>query len=419
MPTVALVLPTAWDHRQLAHLRARGTPFEFVTIGPDDADIAADFDPEAWLGEQVADWRGRLDGVFSSSDYPGAALAAALARELGLPGPDPTAVLSAAHKGYARLRQQQAIPAAVPQWQHVDPEAPTAWPWPGPAFCKPVRGSFSRFAGRVADLADLRGRLATPSFQRYRRHWLAPWRRLLQAFAPQLLPGDGCLVEEVLHGALVTVEGLVRGDEVTLFGVVDSRCHPQTGSFLQFDYPSLLPAAAQGQLLSTATAAIAASALRDTLCNVELFWDEPRQRAWIVEVNPRLCGQFADLYEAVDGTHSYELAAAIALGDRPRWRPRQGPVAAAASVPLRLFAPARVTSAPDRSRIEQTERRHAARVWSECAIGDELADFAAEDGHSIRYAVVNLGGDSRAAIEATRRSIESDLDYQFERLGCC
>jgi biotin carboxylase len=420
--TVAIVLPTSWDRRQLAALRAGGTPSaDFVEIGPDDADVGADFDPDAWLADATARWRGRLDGVFSSSDYPGAVLAAALARELGLPGPAPAAVLAAAHKGRARAAQQELAPANTPRWQAIagDADELAPWPWPGPAFCKPIKGAFSRFARRVDDLADLRAHLRQPALQRYRDTWLRPWRRLLQRWAPDLLPGDGMLVEEVVGGQLVTAEGFVAGDEVCMFGIVDSRCHPETGSFLQFDYPSALPPPAQAQLMAAASAAVRAAGLRDTLCNVELFWDRERERAWIVEVNPRLCGQFGDLYQRVDGVHSYELAARIAAGEPPRWTPRQGRCGAAASVPLRLFAPCRVIAAPGRERIEQLERQRDALIWSECATGDELADLAGEDGHSVRYAVLNVGGEDRAAVTAAATALTEALDYQFERLGCC
>src|SRR5262249_28639677 len=156
--------------------------------------------------------------------------------------------------------------------------------------------------------------LSRPAVARYRASWLRPWRRLLARWAPDLPPADHFLVEQLLGGQLVTVEGLCQGDDVVVLGVVDSRVHEQNGNFLEFAYPSRLPAEAQRESERVAAAVARAHRLRDTLFNVELFWDAECRRAAVVEVNPRLCGQFADLHQKVDGVHTYALACELACG---------------------------------------------------------------------------------------------------------
>jgi biotin carboxylase len=205
-----------------------------------------------------------------------------------------------------------------------------------------------------------------------------------------------------------------------VLGVVDSRVHERHGSFLQFDYPSRLPAEALRECERVAAAVARAHGLRDTFFNVELFWDQARGRAGVVELNPRLCGQFADLHQKVDGVHTYVLACAVACGLPAPVQRGGGAFAAAASVPLRVFAPCRVETAPDAAALARVEAATPGlHVWTECAAGDELWDFAAEDGVSIRYAVLNLGGRGREQIEVHGRELADRLGWAFTPLPRC
>jgi hypothetical protein len=139
----------------------------------------------------------------------------------------------------------------------------------------------------------------------------------------------------------------------------------------------------------------------------------------VIEVNPRLCGQFADLYAKVDGTSGYEVALAVAAGERPEVRRGGGLERAASSFPLRVFERVRVTRAPDEEAVRRVEAEHpGALVWNECAPGQELADFeGTEDGASCRYGVVNVGGRDRRDVAARFDRVREDLDWAFAPLG--
>ncbi|MGI9038669.1 MAG: hypothetical protein ACR2GQ_07385, partial [Gemmatimonadota bacterium] len=125
---------------------------------------------------------------------------------------------------------------------------------------------------------------------------------------------------------------------------------------------------------------------------LDAFLDRPAAQDFLAEYvlvfNPRLCGQFADLYAKVDGTSGYEVALAVAAGD-PVAVPRgQGTARMASSFPLRSFRPAIVRRAPDAAAVSAAERLHPGTlIWMECCEGSELTDFEAEDGWSCRYAV--------------------------------
>ena len=56
------------------------------------------------------------------------------------------------------------------------------------------------------------------------------------------------LAEELLRGALVTVEGFRQGARLEILGVVDSGVHATTGSFTRFDFPSRYPPAVQTRM---------------------------------------------------------------------------------------------------------------------------------------------------------------------------
>jgi biotin carboxylase len=417
-PRLFCLFETAWDRRQLE--RCRDTwegRLELVFPEPTDTGCSADFDALA-LVERIATGRlGRCDGVFSASDYPGATVAAAVATRLGLPGPRPENVLRASHKYYSRRTQREVVPEAVPRFALVRPGGKARLPFPFPVFIKPVKGSYSVLARRIASSAELEDYLASPEVREFTNDYLALFNRLVAALTPFEFDGRWLLVEELLRGRLVTVEGFVCAGEVTLLGVVDSVLHAQ-GSFARFDYPSSLPAPVQARMGELAARVVTQLGLDWTPFNIEMTWDEESGRIAIVEVNPRLCGQFADLYQKVDGTNGYAIALALARGEQPKPTRGAGRYRHASSHPLRVLEPVRVRHAPGAEEQRAAEALFAETlVWSECASGDALADFArGEDGASFRYGIVNLGADSAAEREARFDAIQERLGYAFEPL---
>lgn len=386
-----------------------------LEVGPDDDAVPWDLDHAAFVAT-AADGL-EVDGVFSSSDLPGAALAAALAQRLGTPGTEPARVLGASNKLHVRTLLADLLPHATVRHRAVGPDDDdVSWSWPGPAFAKPIRGSFSRHATLVHDADQLRRHLQRPEAREFLRYWLQPYHAMRALWAPHLPCADRFLVEEPLRGTLVTVEGFVAGGRAQVLGIVDSTVDPATRSFLRFDYPSALPGTVQARMADAACRLATALGLSHTLFNVELFHDPATDRIGIVEINPRMCGQFADLYEKVDGTNAYDVALRVAVGEVPELPRRRGAFAAAASVPLRVFSPCRVVSAPDPQRVAAVEREHPGAIaMAEARLGEALIDFAAEDGASLRYAVVNVGGRDRDDVTATATRVERALGYSFVR----
>lgn len=420
MRRVLVVFPTSWDERQFAalpqELRAR---YELVYDEPRDDDVRWDLDVNAWIEARARRWRGELDGVLSSSDYPGALVAAVLAAELGLPGAPPASVLRAAHKYQSRLLQRALCPAAVPRFALFDPREENSWPTEFPCFVKPVKASFSLFARRVEDAQALRALATSAALGDFQSYYVRLFEELARRHADFEPAAHLFLAEEPLRGAQVTVEGWVQDGVAHVLGIVDTSFHPGTASFARFDYPSQLPDEVQTRMAELACAVAEAHGLERTLFNLELFYDAENERLSIIELNPRLCGQFGDLYAKVDGLSGFALALALACGETPEVRHRAGPFAHSASVPLRTFQSVRVRCAPDAERQRAVEARFPGTlVWSEAVPGSEfVVGPEIEDGASVRYGVINLGARSRAHVADACAAVVHELGYELEPLG--
>ena len=361
-----------------------------------------------------------LDGVFSSSDYPGAIVAGAISQRLGLPGSSPERLLASSHKYYSRIAQREAAPDSTPWFQLVDPKRPRGGvsELHFPCFIKPVKGAFSIMSRRLDSWGDLDSFLSRPSLAEFLIHYVFMFNRLVRGLTDFELDGGYFIAEDLLKGRQVTVEGYATGNSVEVLGIVDSVRHAGTRSFVRFDYPSSLSRRVQARMRDVAVAVVQGLGLKHTLFNIEMMYDLRRDRIFIVEVNPRMCGQFADLYEKVDGRSGYDVALALAVGEpAPDKRARTG-YRFASSFPLRIFEPARLVEAPSPDEIAEIERRFdGTRIWPEAAKGDRLEDFESlEDGRSFRYAVVNLAAPDRDSLFRRFDEVTRALGYRFDPL---
>jgi len=419
MKRVALLCPNSWDDVQLTRVLPSLTGrYEVLMYGQDAEDDPASFDALRFLEEAVKQFRREpVDGVASSSDYPGVLVAAALAHELGLPGPDPQAVFRCSHKYYSRVAQREAVPEATPGFALLDPAAVAAGerpPFSFPLFVKPVKSWFSVLARRVESFEELQRWLAEPDVQAHLTAFVGPFNQLLRRYTSLEKDGGYLLAETLCGGAQVTVEGFVCDGVVQLVGVVDSVMFPGTISFQRFDYPSTLPEAVRTRMGEVAARAVRGSGLDRALFNVELFYD-PRAPEGddlrIIEINPRMCGQFADLYEQVDGINTYEVLLALAAGDRPQWRPGGGPHGVAASFPLRVFEDRLVTRVPSAEDIRAVKERWPVTLAKAyCRPDQRLSETNQGDGATWRYGMVNMAG-------ATLPKMLEDFERVRARLG--
>jgi hypothetical protein len=421
-PKLLFLFPECWDRCALpadAALRGQfdvfGEGFDLFRF-PENAQILW-FDVRRFVDRLVRRYRrDGVAGVVSTNEQYGALIAATVARRLGLPGTDPVAVIRAQHKVLARELTAAVLPHASPRYivfpWTVDAAAAAALPYP--LFVKPVKAAYSVLARRCDRVEELMRHLDfRPSEKHIIRRLVKPFNDLMR----DLLPGDEVcdahhlIGEELLDGVQVNVDGYVDRGAAHCLGVVDSVMYPGTIAFQRFEYPSRLPETAQRDVERVACRALEAIGFNHGLFNVELFWRARDGTVKIIEINPRLAAQFADLYEKVDGMNPYHVLADLAIGRTPRWIRRAGRYGAAASFVFREFDGA-IKVAPSRAEI----------AWLQATHPDACLQTFIKHGNSrgremkwlgsYRYATVNLGGRDREDLFRRYDSICANLAFE-------
>ncbi|HKA64860.1 MAG TPA: ATP-grasp domain-containing protein [Methyloceanibacter sp.] len=404
---VLVVCSTFRDHRELPRLARPDLTYLFhdyastsleELIGGRAEGLDGVADPFWEIARIGAELAGRdIAAIVSTDDYPGAALASVLAKTLGLPGPDPKVSLICQHKYLSRLAQARILPGAVPPFWPIDiaekAELPDGIAFP--VFVKLMKSFFSIGAQRIDCAAEL---------AEAKRRWIAlddfflPLERLLEREASVAIGSTRLIAEGLLQGHQVTVEGYAFGGEVDILGVTDSIFFPGTLAFSRFDYPSALPDGVQERMAEMARRLMSGLGFDNGLFNIEMMYDACQDRIAIIEINPRMASQFADLYEKVDGSNSYEVLLDIGTGVRPSPKRREGRHEFAASCVLRTFEDCEVAALPSEEKLAELEHLYPdIRVEIHATAGRKLSDEL-QDGTSFRYGIVSLGGRDRADV---------------------
>ncbi len=319
------------QERDLKAIRAARLEERYrIRFAGSDLDQLESFDPEAFLEEceQIP-----ADAVIATKDQS-ALLAALLAERRGLPGPSPESLVKLQHKPTSRSIQRLAAPEATPRFALLDgrPELDV------PFFVKPVVGRLSQNVFRIDDPSEL---LDLHEID----HYTSRYAEIAALAGADPAHAHGFLVEELLTGDEVTLEGYVHDGRVTTIGVTDSLKYPGTLSFEGFVYPSALPPERLDELSDIAARVLPRLGFDDGFFNIELFVpaDGPAQ---IIEVNGRIASQFAPLVQAVHGRSTYDALFELALGDDPAWGPGP-PEGVGVSYCLRVFEDGLVETVPD------------------------------------------------------------------------
>jgi biotin carboxylase len=418
---VLVLFPNEWDQLEFAHARFRER-FRFFYEGfdlfkfPENAKLMT-FNAPAFIEKMVAKYRNaNLAAVVSSDEQIGSLVASNVAQRLGLPGPNPHAVLIAQHKYYSRKLQASLHPEATPKFfafpYTIKSEAELGLPFP--FFVKPVKATYSILARRVDDFADLMrlinfGLLETQILKKL----VQPCNDMMRAHPELAIDALHLVGEELVPGVQVTIDGFADRGEVTVLGAVDSVMYPHTQAFERFEYPSRLPEDVQARMRAMTRSLVSALGLGHGAFNVEFFYQADANRITFLEINPRVAYQFADLYEKVDGFNLYDVILALALGETPRVTRGQGAHRHAASFVLRDFAGSALTVHPSEEEIRRIREQYDdARVQLYIKRGSSLAREMKWLG-SYRYAVFNLGGSSVEDLHSRYRSLRSQLRFSF------
>jgi len=329
MPDILVLCPQERDIRALG---ASGLGDEYrVRFVGSDLDGLPGFDARAFVAE--CESLG-ADAVVATKDRS-ALLAAVVAERRGLPGPAPAALFACQHKPTSRAIQRRIAPRSTPRFALLNGLPPGFGP---PWFVKPAVGRLSQLARRVDSGTTLAG---IPPQDGYQAAYAEIAR--LAGLPAELV--HGYLVEELVEGAEVTLEGYVAGGRVTTIGITDSVKYPGTNSFERFEYPSAQPPERWAELSAIVERLLPALGFDGGFFNVEFLVPE-NGPAWLVEVNGRLASQFAPLVQAVEGRSTYEALVRLACGEEPAWMPAP-PNGVAISYAVRVFDDAYVEDVPE------------------------------------------------------------------------
>jgi biotin carboxylase len=365
------------------------------------------FDLWRFVDRMVARYRGRIDAVFSSNEQFGALAAALVAQRLGLPGARPESLLQAQHKYEARLRLREIAPDLCPQFElipyTIDLAAARRLQYP--LFVKPVKATFSVLARRCDSAEALVEHLRFAPWEKHIiRRLIEPHNQALARFPQFRVGSDHMLVEELLQGRQINVDGFVKGGRVQLLGITDEIMYPGTMAFQRFAFPAPPDASLAARVQDAAERVVHGFGLDHSFFNLEFFVDESTGALKLIELNPRLAAQLAQFYDWVLGIDTYELGFAMALG-RPLPIRRPARFGAAASFVWRSFDGSscpRLPSADDRAWLarEYPEARLEVYPKKGASLKRDLKWLG-----SHRWAVLNLPG-----------ADDADLRRRYERI---
>ncbi|AHE98937.1 ATP-grasp domain-containing protein [Thioalkalivibrio paradoxus] len=370
---------------------------------------------------RLQEFPGRVGAVVGYWDFPVSTVLPILRAEVGLPGPTLESVLKCEHKYWSRLEQARVVPEHIPAFCAVDPFAPqplSQVTLDFPFWIKPVKSVLSHLGFLVRDADEFRAAIAR--IRSGIRRFGDPFNELLDhaTLPPEIrsIDGNHCIAESLIStGRQCTLEGYSWHGDVQIYGTVDSLREGRAGSsFSRYEYPSTLPEPVQRHMGEIAARVIRQVGYDDAPFNIEFYWDEDRDRIWLLEINCRISKSHAPLFQMVDGCYHHQVMIDLGLGRRPRMPSRQGRFACAAKFMLRRYEDARVVRVPTEAEIEAIESAFPGVVIEiEVTEGMQLAELRFQDSYSYEVAVVFVGAESHAALEQIYQQVLAQLPLQF------
>ncbi len=363
------------------------------------------FDMDRFVAKLAAQAKSQgWTAVSSQHEQFGALAAALLAEKMGWPGTCPKAVAACQHKLHARQVLQQVAPEANVVYKKLPSaygeDIPEGLQYP--VFVKPVKAAFSVLAQVVRSREELQAFTRFGAYELWViKHLVRPFEEVQKRLLPDAGTAHSMMLEEpVQHarGMQYSLDGVAFEGSIKPLGIVDSVMYPGTQAFMRFDYPSRLPAHAQTQALAVAEKFLRAVGYTHGLFNMEFFYDLESQQLKVIEFNPRMASQFADLYQRVDGLNLHAMALELAHGRDPWALPRSTSTAGCASSFVYRVFDERAAHLPQRiAPMPQSEQMRKLQAQ----FPDHLLLQFPKAGHSLardfkwlgsyRYGIVHLG----------------------------
>ncbi len=423
LKNILVLFDADWDQSQLAKAAEDDTRprYQFFYEGfdlfsfPSNARLLT-FDIFKFVDKLAKKYRhANISGIISSNEQFGALAGALLAKKMGLPGPDPKALIAAQHKYVARRILARELPEAnvafcvFPYTFQSAAEIPLKFPY----FVKPVKAAYSVLARRVDSFAELKQHMTFHPWEQYIiKRLVRPFNDVVKKLTDFDVDAHWMIAEELIDGQQINVDGVIIDGEIHILGIIDAVMYPDTDQFMRFEYPSRLPTAHALRARDTAQRIVEALGLDHGLFNVEMRVCRESGECRLIEVNPRMAAQFSDLYEKVDGINLHDVALKIATGDAPDLTPARGKYKVATSFVFRKFDGTPLANPPGHEKL---------RWLNEFDPDAFLAMFIKTGGGlkremkwlgSHRYATLNMGGESEQHLLDKFQVVKRTLGFE-------
>lgn len=308
-----------------------GLPTSLVTS---QRKVASIFDTHDVLSVLATELAGRpLAGVVTWSDAA-VETVAAVGAAYGVPTASPSAAKICRDKALMRAALSERRADLCPRFARVSSWEETVAAAEGMAFpliLKPVAGSGSKGIYRAEDAAQLREAHEALT-------------ALVDPARDPIFTGhkDDLIVEEFLQGSEHSVEGVVQGGALTVFGVTDKRTTEPYRLEVGHVFPSQLPDAALASIHELVVEAVGAFGLDDSAFHLECMVGHDG-KARLIECAARGAGDYivSDLIGLATGESGATNVLRVALGEAPR------------TVPPTVVAGVRKVMAPRAGRFEE------------------------------------------------------------------
>jgi ATP-grasp domain len=410
-PLLLTLFSYDWDQWATDRLQSS---YRFETAGfdlfsfPDNRRLIS-FDIQAWVDGLARRFKHRgLSGVVSNHEQFGALAAALLSEKLGLPGTKPEAILRCQHKLVVRQVLDRVAPHANLRYYLLPCEYGELPPenLEYPLFVKPIKAAFSVLAKRIESREELIAHTRFGFFEL----WII--KRLVKPFNDvaqrriQATHAHHMIVEQPIRAEQFNLDGYVYRGQCEMFGVVDSIMYPGTQAFKRFAYPSKLPAEVQQRAHQVAAAFLKEIEFDHGMFNMEFFYDSTLDKLTVIEFNPRLASQLADLYYRVDGRDVHAMGMVLANGDDPRSVPLRPPLGgAAASFVVRTFDGDSDLRTPTPADLD----------WLKANFEEAIMIHFPKSGSGLKRELKWLGS-HRHAVFHLHGADEADLNRQYQRV---
>lgn len=410
-----------FNERMLQTIRNAGDYHFHGLLDPEEVAFAETYDVPDLLSKARADldsFEDHVDGIISWWDFPSTSLLPLLRGERGLPGPSLESVLRCEHKAWSRLIQKEHLPQCAPDFDVVNPDDPPGFhdlTVQAPFFLKPVKAHSSYLGFMIHNEEEWNDALA--EIRENIHHFAEPFNYFLdRADLPddiRKLDGRHCVAENIIGGRQATLECFVHDGECEVYGVIDSINEPNGISFRAYRYPSELPQGVQDRMITAAKDWARAAKMDNTPFNIEFFWDEEKDKLWLLEINSRMSKSHCPLFDMVDGASHQQVAVMLATGRHPEMPYREGNHTVASKYMMRVYENARVDHVPTADEINALQKEFDCYIRMEVEDGQRLDELIDQDSYSYEVGVVFLGGRDFDDVEAKYDRLREKLPLKL------